>query len=106
MDQFFTWETLGTVAGATAIITIILAIVDRIVGTMNIRIRNAIVTLVSVGLMVAGAVSAGTASTWETYVLSVLNGLVVALAVLRLEDTSLPRLISRSKGEEVSYPEA
>lgn len=102
---FFTWETLATVGGATAAVTIIVSIIEKLFGPgLNERIRNAVIALSSIALLVAGALSAGGA-TWETYMLAVVNGLVVSLAVLRLSDITLPRLVSRTKREPVAYSE-
>jgi hypothetical protein len=104
-STFFTWETLATVGGATAVVTVIVAVIEKLFGPgLNERIRNAVIALSSIALLVAGALSVGGA-TWETYVLAVVNGLVVSLAVLRLSDITVPRLINRAKGEPVEYSE-
>ena len=101
--SFFSWELIGTVAGATAVVTLIVTVVEYLFGSgINERIRNAIAVVVSIALLVAVEISTGDAA-WEDYVLSVLNGLVVALAVLRLYDVTVPRLRSRARGEPIQY---
>jgi hypothetical protein len=92
---FFEWSTLGTVGGATAVVTMLLYIVEYLFGSrMSTGIRNAVVVVASIAILEATSVSAG-GGTWETYVLSAINGLVVALAVLRLYDVTVPGLKAR-----------
>ena len=97
--EFITWENLGSMAGATIIITVLLSVVQYIFGTINERLRNGLVTLVAVALLVITAVSVG-GTTWQGYVVAAINGLIVSLAVLRLYDTSIPRAkVLASKGD-------
>lgn len=98
--EFFSWDVLGTIAGATAVVTIVLSIIQYLFGSgMNEKIRNAVVVVVSVAIIVAVEVSAG-GGLWEDYVLAVLNGLVVALASLRLVDTTVPKAVLLTKSKE------
>ena len=96
---FFEWATLGTVVGATAAVAIVMSIFRFMFGSgINEKISSAIVVVVSVALLVAFRASEGGAE-WEAYTLAVLNGFVVALAVLRLQDVTVPKLVQRVKGE-------
>ena len=97
--EFFSFEMLGTIAGATAVVTIVLSIVKYLFGVINEKIRNAIVVVVSVAIIVAVEISAG-GGVWEDYVLAVLNGLVVSLASLRLVDVTIPKAVLLTKSTD------
>lgn len=73
----FTWAQLATVTGATALVTLIVQLVKA---DMNKWLVRLITYLVSVGVLVLGNMFAYPPLTWESAVLSLVHGVVVALA--------------------------
>lgn len=78
MNEFFTWATLGTYAGATLAVTLITQLVKGIgwIDRIPTRVTSYVVALVV--LLAASAVAREL--TWATAGLCVVNAVVVALA--------------------------
>ena len=78
MNEFFTWTTLGTYAGATLAVALMTQLVKGIgwIERIPTRITSYVVALV---VLLAASAVAGEL-TWATAGLSVINAVVVALA--------------------------
>ena len=78
MNEFFTWTTLGTYAGATLAVTLITQLIKGIgwIDRIPTRITSYVVALV---VLLAASAVAGEL-TWATAGLNVINAVVVALA--------------------------
>lgn len=92
MDQFFSWGSLSTVAGAAVVVWVVIEALKSAIGPVFSGQAKNITTLVlSVALMVVFTLLNGT-HIWGDYILAVLNGCVVSLATLRFSDTTIPTL--------------
>lgn len=81
VNTFLSWDLAATVAGAATIVWLVISILKGIVGVYWTDVVNRIVTIVlSIALMIY-MVYRGDAATADNYVLAVLNGFVVSLAV-------------------------
>lgn len=78
MNEFFTWTTLGTYAGATLAVTLITQLIKGIgwIDRIPTRITSYVVALI---VLIAASAVAGEL-TWATAGLSIVNAVVVALA--------------------------
>lgn len=86
MNDFFTWSTLGTMAGATAAVTLATQFIKWL---FNGRLHGGVIRAVSFGValvvLLCAAVFSGTLDA-PTAVLTVLNAVIVTLAANGLFD--------------------
>ena len=81
VNEFLSWELAGTVAGAATIVWLVVSILKGVVGTYWTDVVNRVVTIVLSIALMAYMVYRGEDATVDNYVLAVLNGFVVSLAV-------------------------
>jgi general stress protein CsbA len=91
-DGLFTWQTLGTLAGAAAITYLVVAytkgLVDLIpwfkfIGT------DLYAVLVGAIVLIAASAALGQALTWAVILLAVFNGFLVAATAGKMSDKAL-----------------
>lgn len=78
MNEFVTWTSLGTYAGAVMMVTII---VQFLKGTPLVKVNAQLLAyLVAVAILIGAEAVNGSALTWQGAALCVLNAFIVALA--------------------------
>lgn len=91
-ETLFTWETLGTLAGAATVTYLIVAYTKRIMDRLRvITFLGTDLYAVIVGFLVLLAVTAATgqALTWSAIVLALFNGFLVAAASGKMSDKAV-----------------
>jgi hypothetical protein len=92
MDNFFDWEMLSTVAGAALVVWVVIEALKSAIGpSFSQRAQSITTLLLSISLMIIFTVL-NTTNIWGDYVLAVLNGTVVYLAVKQMSNTTMPNL--------------
>jgi len=81
MEQI-TWESLATMPGAIAAVTLILTILKAVVGIYWTEFINRIAALVFSVAVVVGTVAVSGSADWKAFILAAFNGLIVAGALL------------------------
>ena len=91
MDNLFTWEVLGTLAGAAAVTYLIVAYTKRLVDTFWPKALGTDMYAVLVGFLVLLAATAaqGQALTWPAIVLALFNGFLVAATAGKMSDKTI-----------------
>lgn len=80
MNEFVTWTSLGTYAGAVMMVTII---VQFLKGTPLVKVNAQLLAyLVAVAILIGAEAVNGSALTWQGAALCVLNAFIVALACM------------------------
>jgi uncharacterized membrane protein len=77
-----TWQSLATLPGAVAAVTLVITIFKAVIGIYWTELVNRIAALVLSILVVVGVTAFSGATDWPSIVLSVFNGLIVAGALL------------------------
>lgn len=81
MNEFVTWTSLGTYAGAVMMVTII---VQFLKGTPLVKVNAQLLAyLVAVAILIGAEAVNGSALTWQGAALCVLNAFIVALGCRR-----------------------
>jgi len=91
MDNLFTWDVLGTLAGAAALTYLIVAYTKRLVDKFWPEPLGTDVYAVLIGFLVLLAATAarGQALTWAAVVLALFNGFLVAAASGKMSDKAI-----------------
>lgn len=77
-----TWQSLATLPGAVAAVTLVLTIIKAVIGIYWTELMNRVAALVlSVAVVLGTTVISGTTD-WPSLILAVFNGLIVAGALL------------------------
>lgn len=103
-EQFLSWEVLLTVPGAAALIWLIVTGLKKFLYITD-RVAKPVILALSI-LFMLGSVfyfEGFSVDLWGNYVFAVVNGFIVALAVLRFEETTIPQL--RAKNAAKKYAE-
>jgi len=88
-----TWSALLTLPGAAAAVTVVITVLKAVFGTYWTDLANKIAALVlSVGIVVGVTIISGAVS-WETIILAVLNGFIVAGAMLGVTNVYNQRIV-------------
>jgi len=102
-EQFLSWEILLTVPGAAAVIWLIITglkkflfITDRVAKPDHLGL-SIVFMLGSVFYFEGFSVDL-----WGDYVFAVVNGFIVALAVLRFEETTIPQFRAKNAAKKYS----
>ncbi len=85
MEDPITWETLGTVAGASGAALIVIAFL-RLFFNIKPAVAKGLAALIAVALLVM-AVVVGSAGGWREWVLGVLSGLAAGVAAASTLET-------------------
>lgn len=91
MDNLFTWDVLGTLAGAAAVTYLIVAYTKRLVDTFWPKALGTDMYAVLVGFLVLLAATAalGQALNWASVVLALFNGFLVAATAGKMSDKTI-----------------
>lgn len=91
MDTLFTWDVVGTLAGAAAITYFIVAYTKRFVDAFWPKELGTDLFAVVVGFLVLLAATAaiGERLTWASVVLALFNGFLVAAAAGKMNDKAV-----------------
>lgn len=100
MEQV-TWESLATLPGAIAAVTLIITVLKAVIGIYWTELVNRVSALVlSVAVVVGVTLFSGTYD-WPSIVLSIFNGLIVAGALLGVNKLYNQKVIQdRALGEK------
>ena len=94
MNEFVTWTSLGTYAGAVMMVTII---VQFLKGTPLVKVNAQLLAyLVAVAILIGAEAVNGSALTWQGAALCVLNAFIVALAASGVYDAATTGKVSAS----------
>ena len=91
LDNLFTWDVIGTLAGAAAVTYLIVAYTKRLVDTFWPKALGTDMYAVLVGFLVLLAATAaqGQALAWPAIVLALFNGFLVAAASGKMSDKAI-----------------
>ncbi len=91
MDNLFTWDGLGTLAGAAALTYLIVAYTKRLVESFWPQVLGTDIYAVLIGFIVLLATTAaqGQALTWSAVVLALFNGFLVAATSGKMSDKAI-----------------
>lgn len=91
MDTLFTWQMLGTLAGAAALTFLIVAYTKRFIDTIWPKSLGTDVyaVLVGFGVLLAATAVQETRLTWATVLLAFFNGFLVAAASGKMSDKAI-----------------
>jgi len=91
MDNLFTWDVLGTLAGAAAVTYLIVAYTKRLVDSFWPKELGTDLFAVIVGFLVLLAATAATGQRidWAAVVLALFNGFLVAAAAGKMNDKAV-----------------
>lgn len=98
ITEFFSWELAGTVSGAAAIVWILISALKGVLQDYwSDKVQRIAALAFSVAIMSFVTYQQGAA--WGDYILAVINGAVVSLAVMQFETVtnSAIRVKQRSK---------
>jgi len=94
-----TWQSLATLPGAVAAVTLILTVLKAVIGTAWSDLVNRVAALIfSIAVVVASVAISGV-SYWPNYILAVFNGLIVAQTVLGLSNTYIEKIYQEKRLE-------
>ena len=97
MNEFVSWASLGTYAGAVMMVTIIVQFLKQTpLGKVNAPL---LAYVIAVAVLVGAEAVNGTNLTWQGVALCVLNAFIVALAAGGVYDATT----LKKKAEEVGY---
>ncbi len=90
-DVLFSWDVLGTLAGAAAVTYLIVAYTKRLVDTVWPRLLGTDLYAVLVGFLVLLAATAaqGAELGWSSILLALFNGFLVAAASGKMSDKAV-----------------
>lgn len=77
MDQFFTWETLATLAGCAAATSIVTQLVKDALKKIPTQLVSYIIALL---ILTAATAATGSASDWTGWAIVPLNAVIVSLS--------------------------
>lgn len=77
MDQFFTWETLATLAGCAAATGIVTQLLKDALKKIPTQLLSYIIALL---ILSAATAATGSASDWRGWVILPLNAVIVSLS--------------------------
>lgn len=77
MNDFLTWETLATIGGASVIVTCLTQLLKRKLCLIPTQIVSYIFALI---IMILASFITGLIASWQDFLLTALNALVVSLA--------------------------
>lgn len=84
VTDFTSWEMAGTVTGAATIVWILISALKGVLqGYWSTQIQRVTALVLSIGLM--ELVAYLNAVTWENYILAVVNGAIISLAVMQFD---------------------
>jgi hypothetical protein len=91
MDNLFTWETLGTLAGAAALTYLVVAYTKRLVDQFWPDFLGTDIYAVIIGFLVllASTAAQGYDLTWASIILALFNGFLVAAASGKMSDKAI-----------------
>ena len=100
MDNLFTWDVLGTLAGAASITYLIVAYTKRLIDQFWPTVLGTDIYAVLVGFIVLLAATAawGQPLTWDAVLLALFNGFLVAAASGKMSDKAIDES-DRKRGE-------
>lgn len=100
MDNLFTWDVLGTLAGAAALTYLIVAYTKRLIDTFWPQVLGTDIYAVLVGFIVLLAATAaqGQSLTWSAVLLALFNGFLVAAASGKMSDKAIVENERQKKG--------
>lgn len=97
MNEFVSWASLGTYAGAVMMVTIIVQFLKQ---TPLVKVNAQLLAyLVAVTILIGAEAVNGSALTWQGVALCVLNAFIVALAAGGVYDAAT----LKKKAKEVGY---
>lgn len=92
MDEM-TWQTLATLPGAIAAVTLVITVLKSVFGTLWTNLVNRIAALVFSVAIVVGVAAFSGATDWASIVLAIFNGLIVASALLGVNELYTERIV-------------
>lgn len=100
MEQI-TWESLATLPGAVAAVTLVITVLKSVIGIYWTELVNRIAALALSIAVVVGVTAFSGATDWPSIVLSIFNGLIVAGALLGVNRLYNQKVIQdRALGEK------
>lgn len=103
MNEFVTWQTLGTYAGAVMMVTIITQFLKQ-TPLRNIN-TNLLAYIVSALILVGAEAFTGAELTVQGVILCLLNAVIVALAAGGTYDAATTGMVKKAKEEEFPLEE-
>lgn len=103
MNEFVTWQTLGTYAGAVMMVTIITQFLKQ-TPLKNIN-TQLLAYIISVAILIGAEAFNGSALTAQGVVLCLLNAVIVALAANGTYDAATTGMVKKVKEEEFPLEE-
>ena len=103
MNEFVTWQTLGTYAGAVMMVTIITQFLKQ-TPLKNIN-TQLLAYIISVAILIGAEAFNGSSLTVQGVVLCLLNAVIVALAANGTYDAATTGMVKKVKEEEFPLEE-
>lgn len=103
MNEFVTWTTLGTYAGAVMMVTIITQFLKQTpLAKLNAQL---LAYIVAVAILIGAEAFNGSAVTVQGVILCLLNAVIVALAANGTYDAATTGMVKKVKEEEFPLEE-
>ena len=103
MNEFVTWTSLGTYAGAVMMVTIITQFLKQ-TPLKNIN-TQLLAYIISVAILIGAEAFNGSALTVQGVILCLLNAVIVALAAGGTYDATTTGMVKKAKEEEFPLEE-